>query len=61
MVKISEMDWAQHTYAQNLRKDSSKAKMITFRRFIDDVACPFSMKSQRIEFMKYIQFYEIVL
>ena len=40
MAEISEMDWAQHIkmdYAQNLRKDPTKAKKLTFRIFIDDV------------------------
>ena len=35
MAEISEMDWAQHIkmdYAQNLRKDPTKAKKLTFRR-----------------------------
>ena len=47
MAEISDMDWAQHImmdYAQNLRKDPTKAKKLTFRRFIDDVACPFSQR-----------------
>ena len=36
MAVISDTDWAQHImmdYAQNLRKDPTKAKKITFRRF----------------------------
>ena len=47
MSEISEMDWAQHIkmdYEQNLRKDPTKAKQTTFRRFIEDVACPFSRR-----------------
>ena len=47
MAEISEIDWAQHImmdYAQNMRKDPTKAKKITFRRFIDDVAFPFSKR-----------------
>ena len=47
MTEISEMDWAQHfkkDYAQNMTKDPTKAKKITFRRFIDDVARPFSKR-----------------
>ena len=36
MAEISDMDWAQHImmdYAQNLKKDPTKAKKITFTRF----------------------------
>ena len=38
------MDWAQHImmdYAQNMRKDPTKAKNFTFRWFIEDPASPF--------------------
>ena len=41
------MDWAQHIkmdYAQNLRKDPKKAKQTTFRKFKEDIACPFSQR-----------------
>ena len=44
MTGISDMDWAQHIkmdYAQNMRKDPTKAKNFTFRRFIEDPASPF--------------------
>ena len=43
MSEISEMDWAQHIkldYAQNLRKDQTKAKQTTFRRFIHIINYP---------------------
>ena len=48
MAKISDMDWAQHIkmdYAQNFRKDPTKAKKITFRRFTGCliVECLFKM------------------
>ena len=36
MAEISDMDWAQHImmhYAQNLRKDPTKAKNLSFSRF----------------------------
>ena len=36
MAEISDMDWAQHImidYAQNMRKDPTKAKNLTFKRF----------------------------
>ena len=45
MSDISEMDWTQHIkvdYAQNMRKSPIKAKKLTFRRFKEDPACPFS-------------------
>ena len=60
MAEISEMDWAQHIkmdYAQNFRKDPTKAKKIIFKRFIDDVAFPFSRRgiyNIMSKFMKYI-------
>ena len=41
MSEISEMDWAQHIkmdYTQNLRKSLTKAKKLTFRKFIEDPA-----------------------
>ena len=55
MAEISDMDWAQHIkmdYAQNLRKDPKKAKQTTFRKFKEDIACPFSydpMKSNEVQ------------
>ena len=39
MAEISDMD-----YAQNLRKDPKKAKQTTFRKFKEDIACPFSQR-----------------
>ena len=45
MTGISDMDWAQHImmdYAQNMRKDPTKAKNFTFRWFIEDPASPFN-------------------
>ena len=58
MAEILDMDWAQHIkmdYAQNLRKYPKKAKQTTFRKFKEDIACPFSqmywnpMKSNEIQ------------
>ena len=43
MSEISDMDWAQHIkmdYEQNLRKDPTKAKQTTFRRFIHIISYP---------------------
>ena len=63
MTGISDMDWAQHIkmdYAQNMRKDPTKAKNFTFRWFIEDPASPFKRSGQIKPWqnMKYIQFYE---
>ena len=49
MAEISDMDWAQHIkmdYAQSLRKNPKKAKQTTFRKFKEDIACPFSQRNE---------------
>ena len=50
MAEISDMDWAQHIkmdYAQNLRKDSNKAKKGPSQNFYRVLSAHFSIYNTR--------------